>query len=119
MILAHSIFIPKLQFAIKVIDKIKLVKDQNLDYLEITDQLKNLYSLDHKGVVKYLETYNDNTNLYLVMDYIKGTLIDKYLESQGSYKKKNAKTVFDENFFNFCQQTLQAIAHCHSLGVIH
>ena len=95
MILTHSIFNPELKVAIKVIDKIKLGEDQNLDHLEITDQLKNLYSLDHRGVVKILEIYNDNTNVYLVMEYIKGTPIDKYLESQGSSNKKAAKIVYE------------------------
>ena len=32
-----------------------------------------MYKLDHPNIVPYLETYDDEKYIYLVMDYIDGT----------------------------------------------
>jgi len=38
-----------------------------------------LNKLDHPNIVKYYETYNDYKFIYLVMEYIKGKQLFKYL----------------------------------------
>jgi serine/threonine protein kinase len=36
------------------------------------DEASILIKLDHPNIVKYYETYQDDSNLYLVMEYING-----------------------------------------------
>ena len=75
VLLTHSISNPMQKVAIKVIDKIRLADEFNLDHNEILKQLRDLMALDHKGVVKYFEIYHDVSSIYLVMEYLDGTSI--------------------------------------------
>ena len=60
--------------AIKVLNKEKLRDNLN----NIMDEIAVLHTLDHPNIVKYHETYNDATYIYLVMEYISGLpLYDK------------------------------------------
>ena len=76
VLLTHSIPNPMQKVAIKVIDKIRLADEFNLDHNEILKQLRDLMTLDHKGVVKYFEIYHDVSSIYLVMEYLDGTSIN-------------------------------------------
>ena len=42
----------------------------NLD--QIMREVQILQSVDHPNIVKYFETYDEKTNLFLVMEYIQG-----------------------------------------------
>ena len=54
---------------------LKKIKDE----LEaIKEEVAILTKLDHPNIVKYYETYEDDKNIYLVMEYIGGgELFDK------------------------------------------
>jgi serine/threonine protein kinase len=54
--------------AIKVMG-LKKIKDE-LD--AIREEVSILTKLDHPNIVKYYETYEDEKNIYLVMEYIGG-----------------------------------------------
>lgn len=64
---------------------IKLIKKNKLDEdaIEmIKQEVQILSSIDHPNIVKYYETYDDESKLYLVMEYINGgELFDKLQES--------------------------------------
>jgi serine/threonine protein kinase len=76
VLLTHSIINPMQKVAIKVIDKIRIADEFNLDHNEILKQLRDLMALDHKGVVNYFEIYHDVSNIYLVMEYLDGISIN-------------------------------------------
>jgi calcium-dependent protein kinase len=61
--------------AIKVLDKDQLKYDIEL----VMQEVAVLNKLDHPNIVKYYETYNDYKFIYLVMEYIKGKQLFKYL----------------------------------------
>lgn len=57
------------QVAIKTIFKKNLSKEE---LVNIHNEIKLLYHLDHPGIVKYYETYDDDNYIYLVMEYLEG-----------------------------------------------
>ena len=68
MFLTHNKKFTDFQVAIKVLNKAKL-SDKMGDILREVDILSKM---DHPGIVKYLEVYDDDKYLYLVMEYIGG-----------------------------------------------
>lgn len=79
LLLTNSIFNKDQMVAIKVLDKIKLQEEESID--SVISEIEILNKLDHKCIVKYLEMYNDSSNLYFVMEYIEGTSIIKHFET--------------------------------------
>lgn len=61
--------------AIKVLDKDQMKYDIEL----LKEEVAVLNKLDHPNIVKYYETYNDYKFIYLVMEYVKGKELFKYL----------------------------------------
>lgn len=59
---------------------LKKLKDE-LD--AIKEEVSILTKLDHPNIVKYYETYEDEKNIYLVMEYIGGgELFDKIAQQK-------------------------------------
>lgn len=92
----------KIVVAIKVIDKSKIKNE--IDMLE--KEIDTLSSLDHPNIVKYMETYNDNKFVYLVMQYINGKTLLESLQDKpplelATYTRK------------YMRQLMLAINHCH------
>jgi serine/threonine protein kinase len=73
--LSQSIHNSDMYVAIKVLDKDQLKYDIEL----VMQEVAVLNKLDHPNIVKYYETYNDYKFIYLVMEYIKGKQLFKYL----------------------------------------
>ena len=93
--------------AIKVLNKHHL-KD---DIGNIINEVSLLSNLDHPNIVKYFETYDDATYLYLCMEYIQGQeLIDK-LTNEGNLSEKKVAC--------YVKDILYAINYCHSQGIVH
>lgn len=105
--LSNSIHNKDLYVAIKVLDKDKLKYDLGLVMAEVAV----LNKLDHPNIVKYIETYNDYKFIYLVMEYIKGKQLFKYLAEQTDHSEKRT--------CGYMLDIVRAIAHCHAQNVIH
>lgn len=69
---------PNFRVAIKALDKVKLKMDVEL----VREEVAILTKLDHPNIVNYYETYNDYRFCYLVMEYIKGKVLNKYFVEQ-------------------------------------
>ena len=59
-------------------DKIKLKMDVEM----VGTEVEVINKLDHPNIVNYYETYNDYRYVYLVMEYCKGTVLNKYISEQ-------------------------------------
>ena len=105
--LSQSVHNKNLKVAIKAMDKIKLKMDVEL----VNEEVAILNKLDHPNIVNYFETYNDYRYVYLVMEYVPGKVLNKYLMEQKSHSEKKICHVM--------QQVISAIAHCHAIGIIH
>jgi calcium-dependent protein kinase len=93
--------------AIKVLDKDQMKYDIEL----LKEEVAVLNKLDHPNIVKYYETYNDYKFIYLVMEYVKGKELFKYLAQQTDHSEKRT--------CGYMQDIVSAIAHCHAQQVIH
>ena len=93
--------------AIKVLDKDQMKYDIEL----LKEEVAVLNKLDHPNIVKYYETYNYYKFIYLVMEYVKGKELFKYLAQQTDHSEKRT--------CGYMQDIVSAIAHCHAQQVIH
>ncbi|XP_055922550.1 calcium/calmodulin-dependent protein kinase type 1 isoform X1 [Eupeodes corollae] len=105
--LAESKDNPGQHFAVKIIDK-KALKGKE-DSLE--NEIKVLRRLTHPNIVQLLETYEDKSKVYLVMELVTGgELFDRIVE-KGSYTEKDAADLI--------RQVLEAVDYMHEQGVVH
>jgi calcium-dependent protein kinase len=95
--------------AIKVMG-LKKIKDE-LD--AIKEEVAILTKLDHPNIVRYYETYEDDKNIYLVMEYIGGgELFDKIAQQKNQ--------VFNEvTAYEYIYKLFGALNHMHAQGIVH
>ncbi|KAI9556997.1 hypothetical protein GHT06_016791 [Daphnia sinensis] len=94
-------------YAVKIIDKTALKGKE--DSLE--NEIKVLRRLKHPNIVQLLETYEDKSKVYLVMELVTGgELFDRIVE-KGSYTEKDAADLM--------RQVLEAVDYMHEQGVVH
>ncbi|CAH0562396.1 unnamed protein product [Brassicogethes aeneus] len=105
--LAESKDRPGLMHAVKIIDK-KALKGKE-DSLE--NEIKVLRRLKHPNIVQLLETFEDKSKVYLIMELVTGgELFDRIVE-KGSYTEKDAADLI--------RQVLEAVDYMHVQGVVH
>ena len=90
--------------AIKVLDKVAL--QNSLE--QIMREVQILNSVDHPNIVKYFETYDDKTNLFLVMEYIQG------VELFEAITHANKKRFEEGKAKEYMRELFLAISHLHS-----
>ena len=80
-----------------------------------TCAMKSWFSnnIDHKNILKLIKVYEDRTNVYLIMEYIKGVSLYKYLKENKSscLSEKEVKFIFKE--------ILNAMLYCHQKMIAH
>ena len=120
--LAESKEAPGEHFAVKIIDK-KALKGKE-ESLENEIRVLRRFSanqsetdnssgprLTHPNIVQLLETYEDKSKVYLVMELVTGgELFDRIVE-KGSYTEKDASDLI--------RQILDAVDYMHEQGVVH
>lgn len=95
-----------IQRAIKIIDKSK-VKNVERFKLEVEIMMK----LDHPNVLRLYDYFEDQVNVYLVLELCSGgELFDRIIEKK-YYNESEARIIF--------KQIMKAIIHCHLQGVVH
>lgn len=95
-------------FAVKIIKKSLLSHHAMLKslYNEIRIQKK----LCHRNIVKLLKVFEDNENVYLVLEYIKG----------GNLFKKIVRENLDEDqIISFSKRLVEVVQYLHSKGIVH
>ncbi|XP_018578858.1 calcium/calmodulin-dependent protein kinase type 1 [Anoplophora glabripennis] len=96
-----------MMYAVKIIDK-KALKGKE-DSLE--NEIKVLRRLKHPNIVQLLETFEDKSKVYLIMELVTGgELFDRIVE-KGSYTEKDAADLI--------RQVLEAVDYMHEQGVVH
>ncbi|CEM02372.1 unnamed protein product [Vitrella brassicaformis CCMP3155] len=84
-------------------------------YVEDIDRFRQeidiMKSLDHPNIVRLYETFEDPTDIYLVMEMCQGgELFDRLLD-EGTFTEEDAARLL--------RQILSAIQYCHNCGVAH
>ncbi|RVW23281.1 CDPK-related kinase 1 [Vitis vinifera] len=97
--------------AVKVIAKSKMTTAIAIE--DVRREVKILRALTgHKNLVQFYEAYEDDDNVYVVMELCRGgELLDRILARGGKYSEEDAKAVM--------VQILNVVAFCHLQGVVH
>ncbi|CAI9765707.1 unnamed protein product [Fraxinus pennsylvanica] len=97
--------------AVKVIPKSKMTTVIAIE--DVRREVKILRALTgHKNFVQFYDAYEDEDNVYVVMELCKGgELLDRILSRGGKYSEEDAKAVM--------VQILNVVAYCHLQGVVH
>lgn len=79
--------------------------------IKFLNELEVLQTLDHPNIVKLYEFYEDESNFFLVTEYLAGGELFEYIVS-----KQYLSEPIAAHFFN---QILSALDYIHSKGIIH
>lgn len=66
----------------------------------------------HQGVVGYIDQFEQNSTVYLVMEFCEGVTLDQYTQANGT-------TATPSFFYRSVLPFIQALEHIHAKGVIH
>ncbi|CAA7395779.1 unnamed protein product [Spirodela intermedia] len=99
------------QVAVKVIPKAKMTTAIAIE--DVRREVKILKALTgHANLVQFYDAYEDDENVYIVMELCEGgELLDRILSRGGKYSEDDAKAVM--------VQILSVVAFCHLQGVVH
>ncbi|XP_072984780.1 calcium/calmodulin-dependent serine/threonine-protein kinase 1-like isoform X2 [Typha latifolia] len=99
------------EVAVKVIPKSKMTTAIAIE--DVRREVRILSSLTgHKNLVQFYDAYEDEDNVYIVMELCEGgELLDRILARGGKYSEEDAKAVM--------VQILSVVAFCHLQGVVH
>ncbi len=94
---------------------LKILKDEYSDNEEFLRRFRNeskaISVLSHENIVKILDVSFGNNIQYIVMEYIDGITLKKYMEQEKVLTWKEA--------VHFTLQILKALQHAHENGVVH
>lgn len=71
-----------------------------------------LCSLDHPGIVKFLNYVETAEGVFLIMEYVKGVTLEDFI------KKKNGLIV-EKKAYPLINEILDAFSYAHSKGIVH
>ncbi|KAL4463768.1 hypothetical protein ABPG72_022822 [Tetrahymena utriculariae] len=96
----------------KIIRAVKQIPKSKVKNAErFKREIEIMRTLDHPNIIKLYETFEDDRNIYLVMEVCEGgELFDRIIE-KGRFTEIEARSIFS--------QIMQAINYCHSNGIAH
>lgn len=77
----------------------------------IANETTALRHLSHPNIVKLYDIFDDRSNIYLVLEYVRGGELFARLSKKTIYTEKEARDI--------CRIILSAIQHCHSNDIVH
>ncbi|MEK3788655.1 serine/threonine protein kinase [Paenibacillus sp. FSL K6-1230] len=90
-----------------------LLKPKYAEFLQhFLQEPEILHSLEHPGVVQYIDHFEENGTAYCVMEYCPGHTLDELIRLQG----KQADGAF---LYNTLLPLIDALDYVHSQGIIH
>jgi tRNA A-37 threonylcarbamoyl transferase component Bud32 len=99
----------KNQFAIKCIKKSYLVKPQSLRNL--TNEIKIMRKIDHKNICKLYSVFEDDDQVYLVLEYVQYGSLLKLVSDFGALDEKVA--------VRFMRSFVETLEYLHSNDIVH
>ncbi|XP_010035305.2 CDPK-related kinase 4 isoform X1 [Eucalyptus grandis] len=97
--------------AVKIISKAKMTSAISIE--DVRREVKILKGLaGHKHLIRFHDAFEDNNNVYIVMELCEGgELLDRILSRGGRYREGEAKDIVI--------QILSVVAYFHLQGVVH
>jgi serine/threonine protein kinase len=96
------------KFAIKIVSIAKVTGKLRE---QMHEELLVLCKLDHPYVAQYIESFEDEKYLYIVMELIHGRELNARLEKGLTFTELEAAQII--------YKTIEGVNHCHASGVVH
>ncbi len=97
-------------FAVKTIEKSKaMLHSRGLE--SVASEVAALRALDHPNVIKLFEVYENSVYVHLILEYMEGGELFKYLKGCGRYTEKDASLAVGH--------VLEGLKHCHERNIVH
>jgi serine/threonine-protein kinase len=74
-------------------------------------EVNTLKQMEHQSIVKMYASFEEQGNIYLVMEYVEGETIEQYISRKGVFAESEAMRLFVD--------ILQAVAYVHQQGYVH
>jgi serine/threonine protein kinase len=98
-------------YAIKQMEKKRLKNSGMIE--QITTEIKIMYSLNHENIVKLFNHFEDDTNVYLIIDYAPGGQLWNKLQ------KSPGKRLPEKEVALYVKDLVASLEYLHGKGIIH
>jgi len=98
-------------YAIKQMDKKRLKNSGMIE--QIKTEIKIMYSLSHENIVKLFNHFEDDNNIYLIIDYAPGGQLWNKLQ------KAPGKRLPEKEVALYVKDLVSALEYLHGKGIIH
>ncbi len=78
---------------------------------QFQQEARLLAELRHPNLPRVTDHFDDDGNVYLVMDFIQGQRLDQIIA--------HSEQISEDKVLEWTRQLMEALAYCHSQGVIH
>ena len=114
------------EYAMKVMEKRKLLRNSGMggpsggamkreQYAELQNKVLSeariLRTVDHPNVIRFIDIFEDDVHLYLVMELVEGGELFEQLVEHGPFAEPDARAIM--------HQLLQALGHLHERHIVH
>lgn len=101
-----------IKYAVKSIHKKKILESKRKkDINPLLSEIEIMRVLEHQGVIRLYEIYEEETIVHLVLELLEGGELFERIKQKGTYSEKDAMMIM--------KNILEAISYVHSKGIIH
>lgn len=101
----------KIEYAVKCLDLSLVEIGEGLQQLR--EEISIMSQLDHPNIIRLVEVYESDTEIYLVQELADGGELFDKLDEQPDYHYSESQCA------NLVRQMLNAVAYLHSKGIVH
>ncbi|KAL6319066.1 hypothetical protein AAG906_001539 [Vitis piasezkii] len=96
-------------FAMKVMRKDTIISKNHMDYMKAERDI--LIKVEHPFIVSLRCSFQTNSKLYLIMDFVNGGHLFFHLYRQGIFSEDQARV--------YIAEIVSAVSHLHKSGIVH
>ncbi|MFJ7979134.1 serine/threonine-protein kinase [Lysinibacillus xylanilyticus] len=96
-----------------VVNRLPSTKQKFEDLKEIfLNEASIMRQINHRNIVKYINHFEENESIYIVMEYYEGTLLDQYLKDFSINDR-------DHLYTSIFLPLIGALSYLHKKGILH